>query len=730
MNFGTLLLIPIMIINLGMGLVMLLRGKQAGVTRPFSVSSFAIIFWALGSFLLLVSKDQLIAEIGLLLFFIAPMIATAFMPIFTKSFPKGIKVTKEEKLIVAGSTVALASAILVFPGFFTESLTITAEGQNVVRFSFWGFSLYATYLSSMFMWSYINLWLSLKNSSDYQRNQIIFSFVGVFLTSFLALITNVMLPLLGTTHLLWMGPTWAIFYVAFVGVAIVKYRLFDIRLVIARSIAYLLSLLFLVALYAFSTFLVASAFFPGETLSVGQQISYIVIALILAITFAPLKAMFDKLTRRIFYRDGYEIQEVLDQVSSSLVRTISLDELTKGIASVIDHAIRPVSPPAIIIDVKNKETYGKFTSIKKTIHSLKNRTGVILVDEMDVKSNELYRNLRSLNIAAIAPLREPDGDTIGFLVVTDKASGSIFSSQDIRLIKITASELAVAVQNSLHFEEIQRFNETLQEKVDAATYRLKRANIRLKQLDATKDEFVSMASHQLRTPLTSIKGYLSMVLDGDAGKLNPTQEKLLREAFTSSERMVRLIGDFLNISRLRTGRFVIERKPVDIAGLVQAEVEQLRPTARTRELSIEFTKPVNIPEMDLDKGKMQQVVMNLIDNAVFYSHPKDKIHVELYKDKTDIIFKVKDQGIGVPAAERRRLFTKFYRATNARKQRPDGTGIGLFMAQKVIIAHGGAVIFESTEGKGSTFGFRLPVELSEEAAARAAVIAEKDFTEA
>jgi len=121
--------------------------------------------------------------------------------------------------------------------------------------------------------------------------------------------------------------------------------------------------------------------------------------------------------------------------------------------------------------------------------------------------------------------------------------------------------------------------------------------------------------------------------------------------------------------------------------------------------------------------------MNFIDNALFYSKSGGKVRIELLKKQNEVILKVKDSGIGVPAHEKRRIFTKFYRASNARKQRPDGTGIGLFMAQKVIVAHGGSVIFESTEGKGSTFGFHLPIVLSKEEAAKAAAEVEKAITE-
>lgn len=260
-------------------------------------------------------------------------------------------------------------------------------------------------------------------------------------------------------------------------------------------------------------------------------------------------------------------------------------------------------------------------------------------------------------------------------------------------------------------EEKSNPDDELQKQIDAATAELRKANIELQRLDDGKDEFVSMASHQLRTPLTSIKGYLSMVLEGDAGELNREQRKLLEEAFTSSERMVRLIGDFLNVSRLQNGKFTIDRSAqVNLADLVEQEIDNVDEIAKSRGIGIAYHKPAGFPVLYLDEDKMRQVVMNYLDNAVYYSPESKTITVRLYKNEGAVVLEVIDRGMGVPKGVQKRLFTKFFRAKNAQKQRPDGTGIGLYLAKMVITVHGGRIIFESTEGKGSMFGFRLPIK--------------------
>lgn len=238
--------------------------------------------------------------------------------------------------------------------------------------------------------------------------------------------------------------------------------------------------------------------------------------------------------------------------------------------------------------------------------------------------------------------------------------------------------------------------------------RLKLFDKKLEELDETRDEFISMASHQLRTPLTSVKGYVSMILEGDAGAINHEQRTMLNQAFASCQRMVYLISDLLNVSRIKTGKFVINRSPVNLDEVARDEIAQINEIAKSRSIKIDYLPPRSIHNLNLDETKIRQVIMNFIDNALYYTPADGRIIVSLVDRPSAIELRIKDNGIGVPKSERHYLFTKFYRATNARKARPDGTGLGLFMAKKIIIAQGGAVIFDSVEGRGSTFGFMFP----------------------
>ncbi len=283
---------------------------------------------------------------------------------------------------------------------------------------------------------------------------------------------------------------------------------------------------------------------------------------------------------------------------------------------------------------------------------------------------------------------------VGVMAIGFNTPVHSLSHNDGLLFDRLSEAVGVALDNRLLFEENQHVLKQLQ-----------KSNEKLRELDEAKDDFISMASHQLRTPLTSVKGYMSMVLEGDAGKVSKTQAKLLEQAFISSQRMVYLIADLLNVSRLKTGKFIIEATPTNLAEVVKGEINQLVETAKGRGLTLTYKKPKTFPDVMLDETKIRQVVMNFADNAIYYTPAGGHINVEVKNTPKSVEFTVTDDGMGVPREEQHHLFNKFYRAGNAKKARPDGTGLGLFMAKKVIVAQGGSIIFRSTEGKGSTFGF-------------------------
>ncbi|NDC22316.1 sensor histidine kinase [bacterium] len=346
------------------------------------------------------------------------------------------------------------------------------------------------------------------------------------------------------------------------------------------------------------------------------------------------------------------------------------------------------------IHLKTYQDWLENPSVTSTI-SIKDVQPSQIAENLHLKTSDVERIFQAVPIKSVLIVKlKVRRRIVGLLVVGFLVDKDEIAESDTVLLDSLGDSIGVALDNKLLFEQNQNVLKQLQE-----------SNNKLVALDEAKDDFVSMASHQLRTPLTAIKGNISMVLDGDAGDVTEVQRKLLTQTSYSTQRMIYIIADLLNVSRLRTGKFVIDAEPVDLVKLITEEMDQLEFAAASKSLKLNFKKPDKITPILLDNAKTRQIIMNFVDNAIYYTPAGKNITIELTENKSTIDFRVIDEGIGVPKSEQHHLFTKFYRAANARKARPDGTGLGLFMAKKVIIAQGGAVIFDSKEGKGSTFGF-------------------------
>jgi signal transduction histidine kinase len=687
--------------------VVWLSSTRSAAKRWFAALCTTLIAWLSANYM--ADADLSSSLMWTRVTFFAITLAAACFLMFVRSFPTVTAVKRSSAVIFAGATL-LATFVIWTPAFI-PSVEVLDDTSNVITGPlYWVFIVYfGAVLVAAIAW----LIRKMRSERGSNRERIRLIIVGIAAMSFFGSLTNLFLPLIFNQNpLARYGGFAVLIFVSIVAYAIVRHRLFSIRAVIARSVTYTLTLGTLAVTFSVFVFGITDLIFK-QPLTPEQRIIYSLLVAVVAVTYQPIKRFFDRLTRQVFFQDLYDTRDVLDELSGIAAHHMLPQSLLDMSLKQLDKVLHPSFISTLVVrERKLREESSLGTPVVVTadmLHGLPQET--VVVTEEDHRTVAVHRMLERLSrqgIAVIVRLRTAR-ETIGYIVIGYKRSGSGYTAQDLSLLSTVADELAVAVQNALRFEEISHFNEKLKQEVEEATSQLRDSNRKLKKLDEAKDEFISMASHQLRTPLTSVKGYISMVIDGDAGKLTVPQQKLLGEAFTAAQRMVYLIGDFLNVSRLQTGRFVLEAKPADLAQVVSDEVSQLGSTAARRDIIVHYHHPAQFPILTIDENKMRQVIMNFIDNAIFYSRPSSSVDVTLVNTGKEIRFEVHDTGIGVPEAERHKLFTKFFRAENARRVRPDGTGIGLFMAKKVVTAHGGSILFDTKEGKGSTFGFVMPI---------------------
>ncbi len=266
---------------------------------------------------------------------------------------------------------------------------------------------------------------------------------------------------------------------------------------------------------------------------------------------------------------------------------------------------------------------------------------------------------------------------------------------------VRALEKASEERGRLHESE-----RTALAEAEAAQRLLLEQNDRLRELDRLKDEFVALVSHELRTPLTSITGYLELVLDDS--ELVPEHRRFLEVVDRNADRLLRLVSDLLLVAQIESGKLVLEPQDVDLGDLATQSVEVLRPAADARGIDLRLDSHP-IPTMTGDPARLGQLLDNLVSNAVKFTEDDGRVVVALGLSGEDLVLAVSDNGIGIPVAEQRRLFDRFFRATTAQERAIEGTGLGLTIVHAIVRAHGGTIEVTSDAGQGTTFRVRLPV---------------------
>lgn len=266
-------------------------------------------------------------------------------------------------------------------------------------------------------------------------------------------------------------------------------------------------------------------------------------------------------------------------------------------------------------------------------------------------------------------------------------------------------------------EEIMRDRELLKQQKQTAwmlvrrDLELTRANEDLRTLDQMKTDFVSVVTHQLRTPLSAIRWTISMLLNGDFGRLTDEQRTFLMKAYESNNRMINIIRDMVLVDHIESGKLATSSYlTTSLPDLLENLLVELQPLAKDKRVEIIFKRPDQpYPPAHIDPANLRAVLQNLIENAVKYTPAGGSVTIACGVDSSGALsLSVVDTGIGIPKEEQQRIFTRFFRASNAQKKETDGSGLGLFIAKKILQKYQGDIRFESKEGSGTAFHVTLP----------------------
>jgi signal transduction histidine kinase len=282
-------------------------------------------------------------------------------------------------------------------------------------------------------------------------------------------------------------------------------------------------------------------------------------------------------------------------------------------------------------------------------------------------------------------------DKVQAVISLESINPDAFNQSDVEFVTRLADHAAIAIQNARLYEQAQAANQA-------------------------KTEFMSVASHELKIPMTSIKGYAKLLTLGAGGEMNERQTEFLEIISSNVDRMDRLVADLLDVSRIEAGRLRLEMGQIDLHEVIDTVLQSVRAQIEAKDLTLQLDVPSNLPSAWGDKGRLIQVLTNLVSNAYKYTPNGGQIFITIVDGQVHaghagfLTISVRDTGVGISPEDQQKLFTKFFRADDPRVRDVPGTGLGLSITKSLIEMHGGQLCFESEPELGSTFTFTLPIK--------------------
>ena len=287
-----------------------------------------------------------------------------------------------------------------------------------------------------------------------------------------------------------------------------------------------------------------------------------------------------------------------------------------------------------------------------------------------------------------------------------KTSGNIVEerTRDIneKIIELQQNEAAT-------MSILEDLNETL-ENLKKSQIEIEKQNIQLKKLDKLKSDFLNVTSHELRTPMSAIKGYVQMTIKQTLGEITEEQKKALTTVLRNIDRLDHLIQDILDVSRLESGIMKFIPEKTNIKTMVEEAVATMKISAEIKHMTINAEVEDKIPDLTIDQERVKQVILNIINNAIKFSPDGSVINIRAKKEEEHILFEVQDFGRGIAKDKQERIFETFYQVDSGMDRKFGGAGLGLAISRGIVLAHGGKIWLDSDVGKGSTFYFTLPLK--------------------
>ncbi len=731
-------LLAVVFIYLLFALLIIQKGKDLYAYFHLLII-LSVIFWTAGMFFYRSATPENVVLYCTILYIGPTFIASVFF-LFSFVFPHNKLPSIWCFLFTVLANLLIIALVLVPELVIVDVEIIPGEEHRII----WGkyyfvYVLYQVFFVSASLVILFRKYLKEKGRLKYQLRYVL---VGCSLSYSLAMVTNLIVVWWGDFRFNWMGQIFSILMASSIFFAIIKYRLMGIRFIASKIYIYLIVAIFAYIYFQFMLY-VHILVLSGKASLAQLTLFDLSSTIVFAITLLPFLLYIQKSSDILFFK-GQNPRKLIKDVSIRLSGVIDLGQLAialneelrkvvgteKVFLAIKDPHQAKNSDNLVLLSAKDKKvvfTKEKFPKEFKIFSFSKHITNVITKEELKHipgVSKGLLSKMSKYDTEGIVPL-EVHKKPVGVLLLSSKITQEEYSLEDIEFIEIIASQVAIAIENAKLYNKVKIFNRRLKIEIKSAikdfensnkdltqaNVKLVRAYEKLHKLDRAKSEFLSIASHQLRTPLTSIKGFTSLLLEGTYGEISQNVRTVLGKVFTSNERLIHLVEDLLNISRIESGRFVFDLKENKIQPLIEEIIDSFIVPAKAKKIKFEY-KPSKqkIPPFIFDNNKIQELLSNLIDNAVKYTQ-KGVIKVSLKYQDNKVLIKIKDSGMGISKGETEYIFDKFQRGKGVTQVHTEGVGLGLYVCKKVIEAHKGRIWAESPgTGKGSTFFVELKTD--------------------
>lgn len=438
------------------------------------------------------------------------------------------------------------------------------------------------------------------------------------------------------------------------------------------------------------------------------------LSLVFALSFSPIRYSLEELLRQLFPGTDYNSHELIKRLNIISYSTLTRRELCIQFFKDLKAGLN-VGPIAFIFftghseyQLSPNETGQHFSKLQNSeILHLQSVASLHHQARLKLPDSHSKSIAREHKIHVLVPL-VINNQVTGLLLLGPKLDHKAYTTKDIKVLNAIAPKIGYAIQNALSYEAIMTKNQQLLEHIKQANDKLRRANRTLKHDDKLKDEFVFIATHELKNPVTAIRGYLSLIKEGNYGKIPPKLTSAISQLDDSTNQLITLLNNLLQIARTEAERLEIKTKPVAICDVIDTVSQDLQPLINQKSLKIIHTCPNSAIKVMADPDRLQEIINNLISNAIKYSLQGDIIIThEISHDK--LITHIKDHGVGIAKKDQPKIFTRFFRVEEEAAKGIPGTGLGLFLVKQMLEKMGGKISFTSKLGSGSTFSVTLPL---------------------